>query len=98
MNLSFVPANLHLKQTKEKEFIVSLDGQEILRTKSSRTALVKFNALREELEKTFPMREPTPEEKSDLLQREIKNSLLGHNSLGGRKKKTSAGGTRTFGG
>jgi hypothetical protein len=44
------------------------------------------------------MREPTPEEKAELLQREINESLLGHNSLGGRKKKITAGGTRTFGG
>ena len=72
-------------------------GQEILSTKSQRTALAKFNALRAELESRFPSREPTPAEKAELLQREINDSLLGHNSLGGRKKKTTAGSTRTFG-
>jgi hypothetical protein len=73
-------------------------GQEILSTKSQRSALAKFHELRSELESRFPMRELTVEEKAELLKREIGDSLVGHNSLGGRKKKTTAGGTRTFGG
>jgi hypothetical protein len=79
-------------------FVVTIGGQEILSTKSRRSAIAEFNSLRAKLEKRFPQREPTAEEKAELLQREIKDSLVGHNSLGGRKKKTTAGGTRTFGG
>lgn len=98
MNLSFLPGDLHLYQNQDKIFVVKLAGQEILLTKSRRSAVTKFNSLRAELEKRFPAREPTAEEKAALLQREINNSLVGHNSLGGRKKKSTAGGTRTFGG
>jgi len=98
MNLSFLPGDLRLSKSADGVFVVTMAGQDILRTKSQRLALSKFNALRAELEKKFPTREPTPEEKAELLQREINDSLLGHNSLGGRKKKTTAGGTRTFGG
>ena len=98
MNLSFFPGDLHLTKSETGLFVVKLAGQEILATKSERTALAKFKSLRRELENKFPAREPTAEEKADLLQREINDSLLGHNSLGGRKKKTTAGGTRTFGG
>lgn len=98
MNLSFVPADLHLRKTANSVYIVTLSGQEILSTRSQRAAVTKFNSLRVELEKRFPARELTAEEKAELLRREIKDSLVGHNSLGGRKKKTSAGGTRTFGG
>jgi hypothetical protein len=98
MNLSFLPGDLHLYKSESGLFIVKMAGQEILSTKSPRSALTKFNRLRAELEERFPAREPTPEEKAELLQREINDSLLGHNSLGGRKKKTTAGGTRTFGG
>jgi len=98
MNLSFLPGDLRLSQTADGHFVVTMAGQEILNTKSQRSALAKFNLLRAELEKKFPSREPTAEEKTELLQREINDSLLGHNSLGGRKKKTTAGGTRTFGG
>jgi hypothetical protein len=50
------------------------------------------------METRFPARELTAEEKREILQRSIADSLVGHNSLGGRKKKTTAGSTRTFGG
>jgi hypothetical protein len=98
MNLSFLPGDLRLSKSVGGHFVVTLAGKEILNTKSQRSALAKFNALRAELEKRFPSRQPTAEEKAELLQREINDSLLGRNSLGGRKKKTTAGGTRTFGG
>jgi hypothetical protein len=98
MNLSFLPGDLHLSKSATGQFVVTMAGQEILSTKSQRSALVKFNALRAELETKFPSRQPTADEKAELLQHEINNSLVGHNSLGGRKKKTTAGGTRTFGG
>lgn len=98
MNLSFLPGDLHLSKADNGLFVVKMAGREILSTKSRRSALAKFNALRLELEEKFPTREPTVEEKAQLLHREINDSLLGHNSLGGRKKKTTAGGTRTFGG
>lgn len=98
MNLSFLPGDLRLSKSGDGHFVVTVSGQEILDTKSQRSALAKFNSLRAELEKKFPSRQPTAEEKAELLQREINDSLLGHNSLGGRKKRTTAGGTRTFGG
>lgn len=98
MNLSFLPGDLRLSTDRDGVYIVNMAGREILKTRSQRSAVAKFNALRAELEKKFPAREPTAEEKAQLLQREISDSLLGHNSLGGRKKKTTAGGTRTFGG
>lgn len=98
MNLSFLPGDLRLSKSSDGHFVVTMAGHEILNTKSQRSALAKFNSLRAELEKKFPSRQPTAEEKTKLLQREINDSLLGHNSLGGRKKKTTAGGTRTFGG
>lgn len=98
MNLSFLPGDLHLSKNTDGFFVVKRGDQEILSTKSQRSALAKFNTLRAELEKKFPTRKPTSEEKAELLHREINDSLLGHNSLGGRKKKTTAGGTRTFGG
>jgi len=81
MNLSFMPGDLHLARNADGMFVVTMRGQEILSTKSQRTALARFNALRAELEKELPMHEPTAEEKAELLQREINNSLVGHNSF-----------------
>ena len=99
MNLSFLPGDLRLLKDAEGLFVVTVAGQAILRTKSQRSALSKFNDLRTELERKFPTRLPTPEEKAELLQREINESLFGANAPRVRKKrKTTAGGTRTFGG
>ena len=97
MNLSFLPGKLYLRKT-DQGYVVTLQGTEIVATTSERVALAKFNALRAEMEKKFPMQEVSAEEKAELLAREIAESLVGHNSLGGRKKKTTAGSTRTFGG
>jgi hypothetical protein len=98
MNLSFLPGDLHLSRNAEGLFIVTVAGQAILRTKSQRSALSKFNALRTELDSKFPTRVPTPEEKAELLQQEIKESLFGAKSHVRKKRKSTAGGTRTFGG
>jgi len=98
MNLSFLPADLHLRKSENGFYVVTMSGRDILSTKSQRVALSKFNSLRKELEARFPARQLTSAEKAELLKREISDSLVGHNSLGGRKKKTTAGGTRTFGG
>ena len=98
MKLSFLPGALFLTQTEDGTYSVTLEGQEILRTRSQRSAVAQFTKLRQEMETRFPARELTPEEKNDILQRHIADALVGHNSLGGRKKKTTAGSTRTFGG
>ncbi len=98
MNLSFLPGDLHLKKNKDGLYAVTVAGKEILCTKSQRAAVARFNALRTEMERRYPTRELTAEEKTELLRQEIADTLLGRNSLGGRKKKTTAGGTRTFGG
>ena len=96
--MAFLPGNLHLDQPEEGSYSVTIEGQEVLRTRSQRAAVQRFNELRLEMEKRYPARELTAEEKAEIRQLAIGDSLVGHNSLGGRKKKTTAGGTRTFGG
>ena len=98
MKLSFFPGELHLSTRGDGTHVLTIAGQEILETRSQRAAVAKFNELRTEMESRFPTRQLTPEEKAEIMKREIGDSLVGHNSLGGRKKKTTARGTRTFGG
>ena len=50
------------------------------------------------METRYPAAEMTPEEKAEMFKKGRLDAMLGHNSVGGRKKKTTAGGTRTFGG
>lgn len=96
--MSFMPGDLHLAKSADGHYCVTMAGQEVLKTKSQKVAVRKFNQLRQEMEARFPARDLTPEEKKGLLERAIGDSLVGHNSLGGRKNwKSTAGSTRTFG-
>ena len=98
MKLSFIPGKLYLLGNEDGSYSVMLKGGEILRTRSQRGAVAKFNKVRQEIEAQFPAHQMTDEDKAELLRRSINESLVQHNSLGGRQKKTTAGGTRTFGG
>lgn len=77
MNLSFVPGDLHLFEN-DGLFVVKVAGQEVIRTKSERYAIVTFHSLREKLEKRSPAREPSAQEKSELLQNEVNAHILEH--------------------
>lgn len=98
MKLSFLPAQLYLDTAEGGYFRVTMGGEEILRTRSQRLARSTFDKLRREMEKRFPPHELSGAEKREALQRMLADGLVQHNSLGGRKKKTTAGSTRTFGG
>ena len=98
MKLSFLPGNLFLDSADDGSLRISLNGEEIFRTRFQKAAISKFNALREEMERRFPPQELSAEQKAETFREMIKDSLVQHNSLGGRKRKSTAGGTRTFGG
>jgi hypothetical protein len=89
MNLSFLPGDLHLSKNADGNFVLKTADREILNTKSERSALAKFHSIRTKLEQRFPMREPTAEEKAELLQREIQESVVQH-SFGNREKEIVA--------
>jgi len=98
MKLSFFPGKLFLDSAGDGSLRITLNGEEMFRTQSRRAALAKFNALRQEMEHRFPPQELSAEQKAEASRRILTDSLVQHNSLGGRKKRTSAGSTRTFGG
>lgn len=98
MKLSFLPGELFLETGEDGSYRLTLNGQEIFRGRSKKAAIAKFNQIRREMEELFPPHELSPEEKAEVFRRMIGDSLVQHNSLGGRAKKKSAGSTRTFGG
>jgi hypothetical protein len=98
VKLSFLPGKLFLESADDGSVHVTLNGEEIFCTRSRRAAVTKFNALRQEMERRFPPQELSDEQKAEAFRRMIEDSLVQHNSLGGRRKKTTAGSTRTFGG
>lgn len=97
MKLSFIPAGLHLSDTEDGQFVVSIQGQEVFRSPNRRKALAEFNTLRADLEARFPAHDIAPEERRELLRRFIADALVKHNSLKPEPKKSAARSTRTFG-
>src|SRR5476649_2645656 len=98
MKMSFLPGDLHLTKDQTGEYVLTMAGAEILRVRSEKQAISRFKQLRKEMETKFPARELTQEERREMLREAVGDSLVGRNSVRERKKKTSAGGTRTFGG
>lgn len=98
MKLSFLPGDLHLNKEQDGTYLVTMQGQELLRTRVEKKALLRFNALRKDLETQFPARELTPEEKRAALEK----YLMDYKSAEVRAstkppKKDKVRGTRTFG-
>jgi predicted metalloendopeptidase len=98
MKLAFLPGDLHLTQADDSFYQVTVHGQEIFRTRSKRVAVQKFNEIRQQMEKKFPPSEFSPEERAEILSKAIADSVVAQVSLPTKKKKTTAGSTRTFGG
>lgn len=97
MFLSFLPGELYLKKNDEGFYIVSVQDEELLRTRSEKAALSKYNKLRQEMEAQFPAQELSSERKAELLRKYIGDTLLDHNSFRKQEKKKRSGSTRTFG-
>ncbi len=95
MKMSFFPGKLFLESKLDGAYELRF-GDEVQTFKSEKPAVAAFQQIRTRLEKDFPVKEPTLEERRALLQKEIADSALGHNSMrnAGPRKKT---GTRTFG-
>jgi hypothetical protein len=98
MRLSFLPGDLHLNKEQDGSYLVTMQGQELLRTRVEKKAVTKFNALRRDLESQFPARVLTPEEKRAALEK----YLLDYKAVQVRAstkppKKDKIRGTRTFG-
>lgn len=98
MKASFIPGDLHLVEDPDGSHVISIRGNQVFRTRSPRAAAAKFNELRRTMERDYPVAAATPEETAATFRRATLDAMLGHNSLGGRKKRTTAKGTRTFGG
>lgn len=98
MKAAFIPGNLHLSETEDGFHVVSRNGGEVFRTRSEKAAASQFNKLRKEMEADYPAAPLTQGQKEEIFKQARLDSMIGSNSLGGRKKKTTAGGTRTFGG
>lgn len=97
MKMSFLPGELQLSEERGV-FIVSVKSQEVLRTRSQKAAVAKFNAIRGSMENQFPHRETTQEEKQALLRNILNDAAVDETLRRPPKKRSTARSSRTFGG
>jgi hypothetical protein len=98
MKLAFFPGDLHLNRERDGDYVITMQGVEILRSRVEKKAVTKFNTLRRELEAQFPAREMTPQEKRAALERYIGDFKAAEVRASTKPpKKDKVKGTRTFG-
>ena len=97
LKMSFIPGDLHLLPKENGEHVVMLAGREVFRTRSEKKAAQRFKELRSEMEQKYPARELTPEERATMFQAAVAEAIVGSGTVRKRKKSTARG-TRTFGG
>lgn len=95
--MSFIPGDLHLLTDENGEHVLTLAGNEVMRTRSEKKAMARFKQLRTEMETKYPARELTPQERAAMFQAAIAEAIVGSSTVRKRKKSTARG-TRTFGG
>lgn len=98
MNLVFLPGQLRLAKDSSGDYVVTIEDQEVFRSRVEKKALMRYNVIRQEMESKFPAHELTPEEKRKFLEAligDMKYTAV-RNSMKVPKKDRIAK-TRTFG-
>jgi hypothetical protein len=95
--MSFLPGGLELYK-QDGEFVVTVKDEIVLRTRSQKTALHKFKSIRESMEKDFPHRPPSDEDVKAILESVLNDAAIEKSQKRPPKRRTTARGSRTFGG
>jgi hypothetical protein len=98
MQLSFLPGELYLKKMSDGTYVITIQGEEVFKSKIEKKALTEYNKIRKDMETKYPARELTTEEKSEALRRWVMDSKIVAVRNSTRKDKPDKiKGTRTFG-
>jgi hypothetical protein len=98
MQLSFLPGELFLKKTSDGTFVITIQGEEVFKSKIEKKAITEYNRIRKDMEGKYPARELTPEEKSEALRKWMMDAKITEVRNSTRKEKPDKiKGTRTFG-
>lgn len=97
MKLSFLPGGLILVKVSD-EFIVTIEDEEVFRSKQEKKAIKKFNDIRRDMEEKYPATQLTLEQKREALSRLVNDRVYTQvrNSMK-RPIKDKIPKTRTFG-
>jgi hypothetical protein len=74
MRLSFLPGGLLLVKTGD-EYVITIEDEEVFRSKLERKAIQKFNGIRKDMEQKYPATGLTKEQKQEALKRLIGDYL-----------------------
>jgi hypothetical protein len=96
MRLVFPPAKLILEKAQDGEYRLKLDGNLIATFTKEKAAVNEYNKIRRKLEAELPPAQISDEEKQQLLQKSISDSLVAHNSMRAEPRRKAAK-SRTFG-
>ena len=97
MNLSFLPGELNLTKTQDGSFLITIQGEEVYRTRVEKKALAEYNKIRKDMESQYPARELTRGEKTALLLKYIGESQGVPRESKKPGRKYVSGSTNTFG-
>jgi regulatory protein YycH of two-component signal transduction system YycFG len=97
MKLSFLPGELILEKKNDGQYLVTVQGQEVLSTHSEKKAIAEYNKIRKDMEAQFPAHELSREEKTQLLLKYIAQIPRVSPIAKEKKKKYVPGSTNTFG-
>lgn len=98
MKVSFFPGDLHIEEMADGYHVVRIGDREVIKTRSQKAAVTQYKKIRQQMEVQFPATPLTEEQRAEIFRQAVVDSMVGHNSIGGRKKKSTASGSRTFGG
>ena len=96
MRLAFPPAKLILEKAQDGKYRLELDGNLVATFTREKAAINEYNKIRCRLEAALPPAQLSDEEKRQLLQKSISESLVAHNSLRAEPRRKPAK-SRTFG-
>lgn len=86
MRLTLFPGGLILLKQGE-EFVITIEEQEIFRSRVEKAALAKFNGIRHDMEEKYPATKLTKEQKQEALKRLVEDQVLRQVRNSTRKSK-----------
>ncbi|MFZ1700964.1 MAG: hypothetical protein WAU71_09090 [Pyrinomonadaceae bacterium] len=86
VRLSFLPGGLILLKQGD-EFVITIEEEEVFRSRVEKAALTKFHAIRCDMEEKYPATKLTKEQKQEALKRLVADQVLRQVRNSTRKSK-----------
>jgi hypothetical protein len=95
--MSFLPGQLELS-VQNGEYVVTVRGKVVMRNRSQKAAVNRFNTIRKSMESEFPQRQLSDEEIKAVLASKLNDVAIDETLKRPPRKRSTARSSRTFGG